>query len=289
MTGFFLLIIAFGSVISLYYGDPGILYIAVIISIFSSIFSYWYSDKLVLSMAGAREVDEKDAPQLYHLLENLCITVGMPMPKLYIINESQPNAFATGRDEKHAVIAVTSGLMNRLEKIEIEGVLAHELAHIKNKDMLLQTVVVVMAGLITIVSDFFLRSMMWGGDNRENKNPIFLILAIAGAILAPLAATIIQLSISRKREFLADATGALITRYPDGLADALKKISEDPHELPDVNNATAHLYISSPLRGESSSNWVSKLFMTHPPVEERIAALKGMDVKQVEQELYGKE
>jgi heat shock protein HtpX len=283
------LIIAFGSVISLYYGDPGILYIAVIISIFSSIFSYWYSDKLVLSMAGAREVDEKDAPQLYHLLENLCITVGMPMPKLYIINESQPNAFATGRDEKHAVIAVTSGLMNRLEKIEIEGVLAHELAHIKNKDMLLQTVVVVMAGLITIVSDFFLRSMMWGGDNRENKNPIFLILAIAGAILAPLAATIIQLSISRKREFLADATGALITRYPDGLADALKKISEDPHELPDVNNATAHLYISSPLRGESSSNWVSKLFMTHPPVEERIAALKGMDVKQVEQELYGKE
>jgi len=289
MTGFFLLIIAVGWVFSLYYGDPSIIMIAAIFSIISSIGSYWFSDKIVLSMTGAHSVTEKEFPDLYHTVENLCISVGMPMPNLYIINEQQPNAFATGRNEKHAVIAVTTGLLNRLEKIEIEGVLAHELAHIKNKDMLLQTVVVVMAGLLSIVSELFLRNMFWGGKDRDNKiNPVILVLAIVAAILAPLAATIIQLSISRKREFLADATGALITRYPDGLADALRKISEDPHEMAEASNATAHLYISSPLRGESASSWFSKLFMTHPPVGERIAALKGMDVKKLEEELYGK-
>lgn len=240
-------------------------------------------------MSNAQEVTEKDQPEFYHIVENLCITVGMPMPKLYFIEEAQPNAFATGRDEKHAVIAVTSGLLRRLEKIEIEAVVAHELAHIKNKDILLQTVVVVMAGLIAVASDFFLRSLLWGNRDSDNKNSgmVFLVLGIAGAILAPIAATIIQLTISRKREFLADATGALITRYPDGLASALKKISEDSNEIENTSTATAHLYIESPFRGDRATSWFSKLFMTHPPVEERIAALKGLNIAQVEKELYG--
>ncbi|MDD4409149.1 MAG: M48 family metallopeptidase [Candidatus Pacebacteria bacterium] len=287
MTGFFLLIILLGWIFSLYFGDSSILFVAVIISILSSIGSYWFSDKLVLSMSGAHEISEKEAPDLYHLVENLCISVGMPMPKVYIIEEMQPNAFATGRDENHAVIAVTRGLLSRLENIEIEGVLAHELSHIKNKDILLQTVVVVMAGLISIASDFFLRSS-FNRDRDSKAGPIILVIALIAAILAPFAATIIQLSISRKREFLADATGALMTRYPDGLASALQKISDDPSEMHDVSNATAHLYISSPLRGDKATSWFSKLFLTHPPVEERIAALKGLDVKRVEEELYGK-
>jgi heat shock protein HtpX len=289
MTGFFLLIIALGWIFSLSFNDSSILYIAVVISIFSSIGAYWFSDSLVLSMANAQEVNEQEEPELFHLVENLCITVGMPMPKIYFIDEEQPNAFATGRDENHAVIAVTKGLLKRLEKIEVEAVLAHELAHIKNKDMLLQTVVVVMAGLISIASDFFLRSLFWGNRDSDSKNSnlLFLALGIIAAILAPLAATIIQLTISRKREFLADATGALITRYPDGLANALKKISEDPNEIETASTATAHLYIESPFRGERAESWFSKLFMTHPPVEERIAALRGMDVSQVEKELYG--
>ncbi len=238
-------------------------------------------------MSGAKPITEKEFPDLYHTVENLCISVGMPMPRLYVIHEMQPNAFATGRDEKHAVIAVTTGLLNRLEKIELEGVLAHELAHIKNKDMLLQTVVVILAGFITIIADFLLRMSIFG-SSKENKNPIGLAILIIAAIITPIAVTIIQLTISRKREFLADATGALMTRYPDGLANALKKISADPNEMLKYNNATAHIYISSPIKGEKTRNWFSKLFMTHPPVEERVAALQGMDVNSVAKELYGK-
>jgi len=289
MVGFFLFVILIGWIFSYVYNSAAILYIAVILSIFSSVGSYWFSDSLVLAMSNAEEISPKEEPELYRLVENLCITVGLPTPRIYVINEEQPNAFATGRNEKHSVVAVTKGLLQRLERSELEGVLAHELAHIKNNDMLLQTVVVVMAGLISIASDFFLRSMFWGGGNSEDrgKNPILLALGIVAIILAPIAATIIQLSISRKREFLADATGALITRYPDGLANALRKISMDPHEIEGVSTATAHLYIESPLRGERATSWFAKLFMTHPPVEERIAALKNMNVEQVEKELYG--
>ena len=287
MTVFFLLVIAFGWLVSWYYDSSIILLIAVFLSILSSIGSYWFSDKIVLSMSGAKPITEKEFPDLYHTVENLCISVGMPMPRLYVIHEMQPNAFATGRDEKHAVIAVTTGLLNRLEKIELEGVLAHELAHIKNKDMLLQTVVVILAGFITIIADFLLRMSIFG-SSKENKNPIGLAILIIAAIITPIAVTIIQLTISRKREFLADATGALMTRYPDGLANALKKISADPNEMLKYNNATAHIYISSPIKGEKTRNWFSKLFMTHPPVEERVAALQGMDVNSVAKELYGK-
>lgn len=289
MVGFFLLIILLGWIFSYVFDSVEILYIGVVISIFSSVGSYWFSDQLVLAMSNAQEIDPKEERELYRIVENLCISVGLPTPRIYIINEEQPNAFATGRDEKHAVVAVTKGLLTRLERSELEGVIAHELAHVKNKDILLQTIVVVMAGLISIASDFFLRSMFWGGsDNDRGKNPVILILGILAIVLAPIAATIIQLSISRKREFLADATGALITRYPDGLANALKKISEDSHEIEGVGTATAHLYIESPIKGERATSWFTKLFMTHPPVEERIAALKNMKIEDVEKELYGK-
>ena len=255
---------------------------AVVFSVLMSVSSYWYSDKIVLMSTGAQPIEKKDNPELYRVVENLCITAGLPVPKIYILNEAQPNAFATGRDEKHAVIAVTKGLLGKLEKKEIEGVIAHELSHIKNKDMLLQTAVVVLVGVITIITDFFLRISFWGGnrdnDNNSNSNYLMLILGIAVAILAPIAATMIQLSISRKREFLADASGALLTRYPEGLASALEKISADGSQLRKANSSNAHLFISSPLRGKESKSWFNKLFMTHPPVEERVANLRGMKI-----------
>ncbi len=262
--------------------SSAILYIAVIFSVLTSISSYWYSDKIVLMSTGAKPIEKSDNPELYRIVENLCITVGIPMPKIYILNEAQPNAFATGRDEKHAVVAVTKGLLGKLEKKEIEGVIAHELSHIKNKDMLLQTVVVVLVGVISIITDFFLRISFWGGnrdnDDNSNSNAIMMVVGIAVAILAPIAATLIQLSISRKREFLADASGALLTRYPEGLASALEKIASDDSRLRTANSSNAHLFISSPFRGKESKSWFNKLFLTHPPVEERVANLRGMKI-----------
>jgi heat shock protein HtpX len=252
------------------------LYLAVFASIIMSISSYWFSDKIVLSSAGAQLIEKKDNPELYRLVENLCLSSGMPLPKIYIMNEEQPNAFATGRDEKHAVIAVTKGLLQKLERTELEGVLAHELSHIKNKDILLQTVVVILVGAIVILSDIFLRMGFGNRRDREGGNAIFLVLGIAAAILAPIAGTILQMAISRQREFLADASGALMTRYPDGLARALEKIASDPNPMKRENNATAHLFISSPLRNREKISWFSKLFLTHPPTQERVAALRGM-------------
>lgn len=282
ITFFLVFVILLGWLFSHIMGSSAILYIAVIFSVLTSISSYWYSDKIVLMSTGAQPIEKKDNPELYRIVENLCITAGLPVPKIYILNEAQPNAFATGRDEKHAVIAVTKGLLGKLEKKEIEGVIAHELSHIKNKDMLLQTAVVVLVGVITIITDFFLRISFWGGnrdnDNNSNSNYLMLILGIAVAILAPIAATMIQLSISRKREFLADASGALLTRYPEGLASALEKISADGSQLRKANSSNAHLFISSPLRGKESKSWFNKLFMTHPPVEERVANLRGMKI-----------
>ena len=231
-------------------------------------------------MTRAKPIEKKDNPELYRIIENLCLTAGLPLPKIYIIEEAQPNAFAAGRDAKHAVVAVTRGLLEKLEKPELEGVISHELSHIGNKDMLLQTIVVVLVGIIAMLSNFFLRISFWGGlrkrDSRDSSGAILGILGIIAAILAPIAATLIQLSISRKREFLADASGALLTRYPEGLARALEKISADPNPLRVANNATAHLYIASPFRGEKKTSWFVKLIMTHPPVEERIKALRSM-------------
>lgn len=283
LTVFLLFFIALGWLLSQLSGNARLLYIFAGFSVAASIVSYWYSDKIVFAAMKAKPLEEKDNRELFHLVENLCITSGLLMPKIYVLPEDQPNAFATGRNEKHAAVAVTVGLLQKLDKVELEGVLAHELSHIQNRDTLLQTIVVIIAGVIAVMSDIFLRMNIWGlaGDDNNNRNPLGLILFIVGivaAILAPIAATIIQLAISRKREFLADASGALITRYPEGLARALQKIAADANPLRVANNSTAHLFIASPFKGKRQTGWLTKLFMTHPPVEERIAALLRMDV-----------
>lgn len=276
---FLLLIIGLGWFFSYAYNSPGILFFAVIFSSTMSIISYWHSDKIVLSMTHAVPVERKTNPEIYNIVENLAITAGLPTPKIYLTPEAAPNAFATGRDPQHSVIAVTSGLLNRLERPELEGVIAHELSHIGNRDMLFSTVAVILAGFISLIADFFLRSMLWGGNrrgNRENGTSIFFFLGIIGAILAPLAALLLRLAISRKREFLADANSALLTRYPEGLARALEKISRDPLPMKTANNATAHLWLANPFKGKQAANWLTKLFMTHPPIEERIKILRGL-------------
>lgn len=276
ITGFLLFIIGLGWLFSVVFGSALILYIAVAISILTSVASYWASAKIVTKLAHAKAGKEKDYPDLYDIVENLCITAGLPMPDIYIIEEEQPNAFATGRNPEHAVIAVTEGLLKKLERVEIEGVIAHELAHIGNRDMLLQTIVVVMAGTISIAADIFLRSLFYR-DSKAKGGRLVWILALVALILAPIAATMIRLAIARKREFLADASGALLTRYPEGLASALEKISEYPNSLNAAKNSTAHLYIESPFRGKEKKSWLTKLYSTHPPVEERIEALRGME------------
>lgn len=284
LTGFLLFIIVIGFTLSFLYGNPNLLYIAIFISIFLNISAYWFSDKLVLSMANATRIESKDQyPEFWNTMENLCITAGLPMPALYVIDDPAPNAFATGRNKEKAVVAVTTGLLPLLNKSELEGVLAHELSHIGNRDMLVSTVVVVFAGLISFVADFALRASMFGGGGDDKKNPIFLVLGIFAIILAPIAATIIKLAISREREFLADATGALITRYPEGLASALQKIANFHQPMRVQHNAIAHLFISDPsgvndeseLREHEKVSWITKMFMTHPPVAERVERLIG--------------
>ena len=280
---FLIFIIALGSLFSYLLDNSIILVIAVIFSVFTSFFSYWYSDKIVLKMFHAQPIEKRDNPELYRLVENLCIASGLPLPKIYILPELQPNAFATGRDEKHAVVAVTQGLLDKLKRAELEGVIAHELSHVKNKDILLGTVIVILVGIVALLSNWFLRISFWGGGRRNSKEGgylglIIMALGIVAAILAPLAASLIRLSISRKREFLADASGALLTRYPEGLARALEKISSDPNQMKRGSNSTAHLFISSPFRGAQSKSWFTKIFTTHPPIEERVNALRGMKV-----------
>ena len=281
ITSFLVFIIALGWLFSYLFGNQNILFFAVIFSILTSVSSYWYSDKIVLSLMKAKPIEKRDNPELYRIIENLCITAGLPLPKIYIIEEPQPNAFATGRNANHAVVAVTRGLLNKLERVELEGVIAHELSHIGNKDMLLQTIVVILVGIVAMLSNFFLRISFFGGGRRDSKGSggsLLAILGLVAAILAPIAATLIQLAISRKREFLADGTGALLTRYPEGLALALEKISADPNPLRVANNSTAHLFIASPFRGKEAKSWFTKLFMTHPPIGERIEALRQLKI-----------
>jgi heat shock protein HtpX len=283
ITGFLVFIIALGWLFGYLLDSSAILYLAVFLSFSMSFGSYWWSDKIVLSMYRAKPIEEKDNRELYHVVENLCITAGLPVPKIYIIPEMQPNAFATGRDKNHAVVAVTQGLLNRLDKTELQGVLAHELSHIGNKDMLLSTIVAVLAGVVAITANFFLRISFFGGSRKsdnENNNvaAILMVIGILAAILAPIAAMLVQLAISRKREFLADADGALLTRYPEGLAKALEKISSDPTPMKITNDATASLFIDSPYKGKQKTNWFAKLFSTHPPVEERIKLLRGTEI-----------
>lgn len=291
ITVFLALIIAFGWFLSYWFKNPGILYIAVIFSVGMSFASYWWSDKLVLAMSHATEVKKEAAPELYRIVENLSITAGLPVPKVYIIEERAMNAFATGRNPQHAVVAVTRGLLERLDRVELEGVLAHEMSHIGNRDMLLSTVIVVLAGIIVIAADFMMRHMLWGGlsggrrDSRGSgqAHAIIMVIGLVVMIVAPILAQIIKLAISRKREFLADASGALLTRYPEGLARALEKISQDSVQISVANNATAHLFFENPFKGDrrhgEGVSWFARLFMTHPPVEERVKALRGINTE----------
>ncbi len=275
MVLFFVVIIGIGWFFSYYYNNPAILLFFVIFSVVLNVVSYWYSDKIVLSLASAHLADRKEYFTLYTTVENLAITAGLPMPKVYVVKDQAPNAFATGRDKKHAVVAVTTGLLAILSKEELEGVIAHELSHIGNKDMLLSTVVVVLVGFVAILSDFFMRSLFFGGERDSNGNGnILMIVGIILSVLAPLFVIIIQLAISRKREFLADTDGALLTRYPEGLASALEKISKSSRPMKKQSKAIAHLYIADP-KGKSLGKKVSGLFATHPPVGERIKRLRG--------------
>ena len=281
ISAFLVIIIGLGWLFSYLLRANWILIFAVAFSVLMSIISYWQSDKIVLSMNKAKEIKKSSHPDIYRLVENLCIASGLPMPKIYLIEDLSPNAFATGRNPKHSAIALTTGLVQMLDKAELEGVIGHELSHIKNRDTLLATVVVILVGVAALISDWFLRITFWfGGDNdSDSEGGTLLFLAgIAAAIMAPIAATLIQLAISRKREFLADAGSAMMTRYPEGLARALRKISQSNISLKHASNATAHLYIINPFKGKKRKNWVSKLFMTHPPIEERIKTLEKMEI-----------
>lgn len=260
----------------------GFVGIALILAGITSIGSYYYSDKIILATTNAHEIKKSDNPQLFRIVENLCIGDGLPMPKIYIINDPSPNAFATGRDPRHAVVCVTTGILSVLDQTELEGVIAHELSHIKDFDIRLMGIVAILVGFIAIAANLFINQLWWGGlgrdreDRGNNVQVIFLLIGIILAILSPIAATLIQLAVSRKREFLADASGVLLTRYPEGLANALEKISKDPHILKTASNATAHLFIVNPFKGKDTKQWFTSLFDTHPPIEERIKILRSM-------------
>ena len=293
------LIVGLGLFFSYYYENQGILLFALIFSLFSAFFSYWFSDKIVLSLAGAREIAKKsEFPELYRIVENLAITAGLPMPKLYVISDPSPNAFATGRDKEHAVVAVNAGLLEILDKDEVEGVIAHELSHIGNRDILLSTIVVVLVGVVNILADMFLRSRLfgWGGGRRDNdrensrSGSILMLIGIALMVLSPIIALLIQMAVSRKREFLADANAVLLTRHPEGLSNALRKISGTHARPRYASSAMSHLYIASPFKEDAlparrqaaahslpDAPWFATLFSTHPPVKKRIELLEKMD------------
>lgn len=248
-----------------------------------SIGSYFYSDKIVLATMRAHQIKKSDNPQLFEIVEHLTKEDGLPMPKIYIVTDASPNAFATGRDPQHAVVCCTSGILQTLNKAELEGVLSHELSHVKNYDTRLMAIVAVLVGFVAIIANMFLNQMLFGGFRRSNNDSegnnlqmVFLAIGLIFALLSPLVATIIQLAISRKRELLADASGTLLTKYPEGLAEALEKISADPKPLRGASNATAHLFIVNPFKGKSGRAWFAGLFDTHPPIEERIKILRSM-------------
>lgn len=280
MAFFLVFVVLIGYVVSWYFNSPAILYAAFIFALVMNVGSYWFSDKIVIAMNRARPVTKEEFPDLWNIVENLSITAGLPMPKVYVVDDPAPNAFATGRNPTHAVVAVTTGILQILDRSELEGVIAHELSHVGNRDMLVTTVAVVLAGFIAMLADFFMRSIAWGGGRgNRDRNPLFLIFGIVGIILAPIAAQLISLAVSRKREFLADVSGALLTRYPEGLASALEKIRAYTRPMLHANKATAHLFIADPFGGDSPSfaARVQGLFQTHPRIEDRIRILRGME------------
>ena len=282
MLGFLGVVIGLGWFFSWYFGDSVILYIVAGIAMVQAFVSYWFSDKIVLRMAGAQRITRDSHRELWNIVENLCITAGLPVPKIYVIKDSVPNAFATGRDPEHAAVAFTTGLIALLDRNELEGVAAHELAHIGNRDMLVMTMAVILVGFLALLSDMFLRMQLFGGggdnDSRGGGQAqmIIMIVGVVLMLLAPLVGSMIQLAISRRREFLADATGALLTRYPEGLANALRKIEaysqQNGGQMKRASEAMAHMYISNPF-GKKSRRGLHRLFMTHPPTEDRISAL----------------
>ncbi len=277
MIGFFVFVIGLGYFIGYIYDAPEVVYVAIVISLVMNISAYWFSDKIALISSGARPITREQNVELYRLVENLSITAGLPMPRLYVIPSAQINAFATGRDPEHAAVAVTEGALSKLDENELQGVLAHELSHVGNRDILVSTVVVVLAGVISMMSDIVLR---FGGLSRRDDDRkgggALAIIALVALILAPIAASVIRMAVSRKREFLADASGALLTRYPEGLARALEKIAMDNMPMRTASSATAHLFLANPFKGSAKTSWFTKLFMTHPPVQERVSALRGM-------------
>jgi len=278
ILGFLIVVIGIGYAISWYYQNPSILVIAVVVALATNVYAYWASDTLVLSLNKARPASREEFFDFYTVTENLAITAGLPKPRLYVIDDPAPNAFATGRDEKHAVVCATTGLLRVMSRLELEGVIAHELSHIKNRDMLLMTVAVVLAGFVALVANIFLHTSFMGGnrrdDNNNNSGTILVVLAVIAIVLAPLAAKLIQLAISRRREYLADASGALLTRYPAGLTSALEKIGNYQAPMRSANLATAHLFIGDPFgKTGGSAGWVERLFSTHPPIGDRIKLL----------------
>jgi len=287
MTLFLVLIIVVGWVFAQAYDAPIILAAAVAIAVVQALTSYYYSDKIALIGAGAKEAPRKEFIELHRIVENITIAAGLPKPKIYVINDPMPNAFATGRDPHHAALAVTTGLLGKLKKVELEGVVSHEMSHVGNYDIRLMTVVVVLVGVVALISDWAIRMSFWRGrDDNNQGGAIFLLLALLLAILAPISATLIQLAVSRRREFLADATGALITRYPEGLASALEKISKDGSETRLKNRAINHLFIADPGHSDARSaaqakkeSWLAVVFSTHPPIGERVRRLREVLIK----------
>jgi heat shock protein HtpX len=272
LIAFLALLWGFGYVMSKAYNNPGLLFIIGLFSLSYALFSYFNGARMALAVNGAKQITKKDNPRLWRTVENISITDGLPMPKVYIMDDPAPNAFATGRNPDKSSVCATTGLLEMMNDTELEGVIAHELGHIKNYDMRVNTVAFALVGIVSMIADFFWHITFWGGDDRREGNQLMNILAIVAVVLAPIAATLIQLAISRRREYLADATGALTTRYPDGLASALEKIGKYGSALNKPNTATAHMFFANPLK----SGGITGLFSTHPPVEARIAALREM-------------
>lgn len=275
MAVFVAIIGALGWIVSNLYGQPSFFYLAFIVAGVFALIQYFAAAKLALAMNGAKEIQKRDNPRLYRTVENLSIATGMPMPRVYVIDDPAPNAFATGRDPKHAFVAASTGLMDIMSDTELEAVMAHELGHVKNYDIRVMMIVFGLVSAIGFIADMLLHMMWWGGNDDDNPNPIFIVLGIVAALLAPLVAMLVQLAVSRQREYLADSTGAMTTRYPEGLASALEKIGQTGSAMRRQNTSTAHLFFANPLKG----NALAKLFSTHPPLQDRIARLRAMGNK----------
>lgn len=276
----FVVVLAYVFGNALGYGNS-LIGVAVIIAVISSLVSYYFSDSIILHLSGARPADRRRDFDFFTVAENLAIAAGIPKPKLYIIEDTAMNAFATGRDPQHAVVCATSGILQKLDRRELEGVIAHELSHVKNYDIRFMALVAVLVGTVAYMADIFMRTLWWGGRSRDRENDrglgsIFLVVGIVLAIVSPIIATLIQLAVSRRREFLADASGAYLTRNPDGLIHALVKLSKDKEVLEAATNATAHLYVVNPFKGKEFGAWFAGLFDTHPPIADRIKALQSM-------------